>query len=146
MTGTVGSATDSATDSATAGASRCPCGSGDAYAACCGRHHRGEVDAPTAEALMRSRYTAFVLRDTGYLARTWHPSTRPDAEELQLDDEQRWVRLDVLETRGGGPFDDEGVVLFEARWRRGPERGVLRERSTFVREQRRWTYLDGELA
>lgn len=143
MAGTVGTTTDSGT--APDGA-RCPCGSGDAYGACCGRFHRGEADAPTAEALMRSRYTAFVLRDTGYLSRTWHASTRPDAEELQLDEQQRWVRLDVLETTGGGPFDDEGVVLFEARWRRGPERGVLRERSTFVREQRRWSYLDGELA
>ncbi|WP_180357690.1 YchJ family protein [Streptomyces sp. NP160] len=136
MAGTVGTTSDT----------RCPCGSGDRYDACCGRFHRGAADAPTAEALMRSRYSAFALRDTAYLARTWHASTRPGPDELRLDEQQRWLRLDVVETAGGGPFDDQGTVLFEARWRSGAERGVLRERSRFVREQRRWTYLDGELA
>lgn len=140
MAGTVERTTDGA---GAADDARCPCGSGEVYGACCARFHRGEADAPTAEALMRSRYSAFALRDTAHLARTWHPSTRPSAEELQLDEQQRWLRLDVLETTGGGPFDDEGTVTFEARWRSGAERGVLRERSRFVREQRRWTYLDG---
>lgn len=93
---------------------------------------------------MRSRYSAFALRDTAYLARTWHASTRPRPEELVLDEGQRWLRLNVLETTGGGPFDDGGTVTFEARWRSGSERGVLRERSRFVREQRRWSYVDGD--
>ncbi|PWJ56262.1 SEC-C motif-containing protein [Quadrisphaera granulorum] len=144
MAGNVDSTTDSA---------RCPCGTGEVYGSCCGRFHRGEAHAPTAEALMRSRYSAFAVRDVVYLARTWHPSTRPadvGTEDLDLDEEQRWLRLDVLETAAGGPFDDDGTVLFEARWRRvtdrGTERGVLRERSRFVREQGRWSYLDGEPA
>ncbi|TXR55276.1 YchJ family protein [Quadrisphaera setariae] len=137
MAGTVERTTDT---------TRCPCGTGEAYGACCARFHRGEADAPTAEALMRSRYSAFALRDTSYLARTWHASTRPTLDELRLDADQRWLRLDVLGTTGGGPFDDDGTVTFEARWRSGAERGVLRERSRFVREERRWTYLDGEVA
>ncbi len=131
-------------------AGRCPCGSGDPYDACCGRYHRGEADAPTAEALMRSRYTAFARRDAPYLLRTWHPRTRPAPDEVRLAPEQRWLRLDVLETSGGGPFDDEGTVVFEARWRSGADRGVLRERSRFLRPAgggpRRWLYLDGEVA
>ena len=60
----------------------CPCGTGRAPAACCGRYHAGEP-APDAEALMRSRYSAYVLGDSGYLRATWHPDTCPD--ELGLD-------------------------------------------------------------
>lgn len=106
---------------------------------------------------MRSRYTAFARRDVPYLLRTWHPDTRPDEREVDLDPDQRWIRLDVVETGAGGPFDDAGTVTFEARWRSdaggSPARGVLRERSRFVRVagrgpggRRRWLYLDGELA
>jgi len=160
MPGTAGTPTDSSGSPDSPGAERCPCGTGDAYGACCGRYHRGEADAPTAEALMRSRYTAFARRDVAYLLRTWHPDDRPDEAEVDLDPDQRWVRLDVVETTGGGPFDDEGTVTFEARWRSTasrdggtPTRGVLRERSRFVRSAsevpgaaRRWLYLDGELA
>ncbi|WP_369054207.1 YchJ family protein [Kineococcus terrestris] len=121
----------------------CPCSSGEAYPACCGRWHAGEP-APTAEALMRSRYTAFVLRDASYLLTTWDPATRPD--DLELDDDVRWLRLLVLGTTGGGPFDDEGTVAFEAHHRRGGERAVLREDSEFRRARdprhgRVWRYV-----
>ncbi len=61
----------------------CPCGAPAPYDACCGPAHRGEAPAATAEALMRSRYSAFVLRDTYYLLASWHPSTRP--KKLTLD-------------------------------------------------------------
>jgi uncharacterized protein YchJ len=54
----------------------CPCGLGEDYASCCGRLHTG-APAPTAESLMRSRYSAFAVADAGYLLRTWHPSRRP---------------------------------------------------------------------
>ena len=60
----------------------CPCGLGDDYDSCCGRLHAG-APAPTAESLMRSRYSAFAVGDAGYLLRTWHPSGRPQA--LTLD-------------------------------------------------------------
>ena len=53
-------------------ATPCPCGSGRAFGACCGPALSGERPAPTAEALMRSRYTAFTLRDTAYLLASWH--------------------------------------------------------------------------
>jgi SEC-C motif domain protein len=80
----------------------CPCGLGDDYESCCGRLHAG-APAPTAESLMRSRYSAFAVGDAGYLLRTWHPSGRP--RTLSLDPTLRWTRLAVLETRDGGPFD-----------------------------------------
>ena len=98
--------------------------------------------AATAEQLMRSRYSAFAVGDAVYLARTWHPSTRPD--DVGVDPQVRWVRLDVLDVDRGGFLDDEGVVEFEARYRLGVERGVLHERSRFVRLDGRWAYVDAQ--
>jgi len=118
----------------------CPCLSGEQYAHCCGRFHRGDAEAPTAEQLMRSRYSAFVVRDAEYLLRTWHPDTRP--AELELDAGTQWRRLDILSTSRGGPLDSQGVVEFAAHYRHGGVRGVQRETSRFVREGRRWYYLD----
>lgn len=118
----------------------CPCLSGEQYAHCCGRFHRGDADAPTAEALMRSRYSAFAVGDAGYLLRTWHPDTRP--AELELDEGIEWRRLDILSSRRGGPLDSEGTVEFKAWFRHGSERGTHHETSSFQRIDRRWYYLD----
>lgn len=95
---------------------------------------------------MRSRYSAFALGDTRYLLDTWHPSTRPDA--LDLDPDVRWTGLDVLSTTGGGPLDGDGTVEFAAHYVRGGAAGSRRtgtqhERSRFVRAAGRWSYLDG---
>lgn len=121
---------------------RCPCGSGDLFGGCCGPLLGGSP-APTAERLMRSRFTAFSVKDAAYLLATWHPSTRP--AEIDLDDDVVWRRLVVVDRTGGGPFDRDGEVEFEAFWQQGGERGSLRERSRFVREDRRWLYLDGQV-
>ncbi|MFN2350207.1 MAG: YchJ family protein, partial [Thioalkalivibrio sp.] len=91
----------------------CPCGSGKNYAACCGRHHGGEALPETAEQLMRSRYSAYVLGDEAYLLRTWHSSTRPDS--LGLDTRVKWLGLKIRDSSGGGPGDDRGTVSFVAR-------------------------------
>jgi SEC-C motif-containing protein len=116
----------------------CPCGLGDPYDACCGRLHAGGR-APTAESLMRSRYSAFAVGDAGYLLRTWHPSSRP--RELTLDPDLQWNRLAVLETQAGGLFDPTGTVRFRAIYVRDGQRGVLAETSSFVRHDGRWSYL-----
>ncbi|BDZ38153.1 YchJ family protein [Microbacterium suwonense] len=121
---------------------RCPCTSGDVFGACCGPVLATGA-APTAVRLMRSRFTAYCLGDTGHLHRTWHPSTRPT--DLDLDPRVRWVRLDILDTEQGGPFDTEGIVEFEAFHRQDGVRGSLRERSRFVREDRIWLYVDGDI-
>ena len=125
---------------------RCPCLSGQSYADCCGRLHAGIAAggryAPTAESLMRSRYSAFAVRDAGYLLATWHPSTRPD--HVDLDDDVEWRRLDVVRTSAGGLFDDAGVVEFVAHHRGADGRGRLHEVSRFVREDGRWFYVDGQ--
>jgi SEC-C motif-containing protein len=88
---------------------------------------------------MRSRFSAFALGDAAFLLRSWHPSSRPSA--LELDPGLRWYRLDVERTERGGPFDREGVVAFTAYYK-GAERGSLHEVSRFVREGGDWFYVD----
>lgn len=130
-------------DGGDADSARCPCSSGEVFGSCCGPILARTALAPTAERLMRSRYTAFVVGDAHHLRASWHPSTRPHS--LEFDDNVHWRRLVVLDRRAGGPFDREGVVEFEAHWIQSGERGALHERSRFVREQREWFYVDGEL-
>lgn len=119
----------------------CPCGLPEPYETCCGRYLDGEATPPTAEALMRSRYTAFARGDIEYLHDSWHPNSRPPA--IDLDSSQRWTRLDILDRSRGGPFDSDGIVEFRAHYRHGSTIGELHERSRFVRESGRWLYLDG---
>lgn len=120
---------------------RCPCLSGVPYDVCCGRLHSGAATAQTAEQLMRSRFSAFALGEADYLLATWHASTRPSS--LDLDDDLRWYRLDIIATREGGPFDTTGVVEFEAFYRSPAGAGSQHEVSRFVREDGLWFYLDG---
>lgn len=117
----------------------CPCGLPAAYTECCGRFHSGARQAPTAEQLMRSRFSAFAVGDTAYLMRSWHSSTRP--AHLDLDPEQRWERLEVLATERGGMFETEGSVEFRAHYREGRRTGSLHERSAFSREDGAWVYV-----
>ncbi|MCC4907564.1 YchJ family protein [Microbacterium sp. cx-59] len=122
------------------GDASCPCGSGETYDGCCAPALRGTPPA-TAEALMRSRYTAFVVGDGAYLRETWHPGTRPD--DVDPDPALRWTGLSILGTREGMPGDTRGRVEFRARYRAGRERGELHEDSRFVWQSGRWWYLDG---
>ncbi|MFU8837588.1 MAG: YchJ family protein [Thiohalomonadaceae bacterium] len=120
----------------------CPCGSGHRYTRCCGRYHQGEP-APSAEALMRSRYSAYVLGLLDYLRHSWHPDTCPG--ELMLEPGLRWLGLKIHHTEAGGPADNEGRVTFVARHKLHGRAGRLQENSRFVRHQGRWVYLDGEI-
>jgi len=124
------------------GADPCPCGSGARFDGCCSPFLAG-APAPTAERLMRSRYSAFVVGDERYLAESWHPRTRP--ETIDLDPALRWTRLEIIRTDGGGVDDSRGTVEFRARWRDGGVRGVLHERSRFLRYADRWWYVDGDV-
>ncbi|OCB27525.1 zinc chelation protein SecC [Mycobacterium malmoense] len=119
----------------------CPCGGGDDYRACCGPLHDGELQARTAEELMRSRYSAFARGDADYLFRTWHPRTRPS--DVTVDPDITWTGLSVLDAVAGGPEDDGGEVEFIARFESAGGPGSLHERSRFERRAGRWFYLDG---
>ena len=127
-----------------AAAVACPCGLAGSYAACCGRFLDGAQNPVTAEELMRSRYVAYALRRGGYLLRTWHPSTRPAALDLEKE-AVRWLGLKVIRTLAGGAEDDTGTVEFVARYKVGGFMAHrLREASRFVREEGQWRYLDAE--
>ncbi|MDN5782612.1 MAG: YchJ family protein [Luteimonas sp.] len=118
----------------------CPCGSGRDFDACCGPLLAGTAVAQTAEALMRSRYVAYVRGARDYLLASWHPSTRPAV--LELDPGARWLGLSVKRHAQSAP--DAAVVEFVARHRAGGGPALrLHETSRFVREDGRWYYLDG---
>ncbi|RYF40470.1 MAG: hypothetical protein EOO25_12515 [Comamonadaceae bacterium] len=125
----------------------CPCGRLQdgralAFAQCCGRWIAGGSPAPDAEALMRSRYTAFVLQDEPYLLATWHPRTRPASAAWEPG--TRWLGLEVRAHDRNG--EDAAQVEFVARCRQGSGKAQrLHERSRFLREEGCWYYLDGEL-
>lgn len=121
----------------------CPCGLPRRLSACCGRWHAGplHLQAPDAEALMRSRYSAYVLQRADYLRDTWHPTTRP--AELTFEPGLRWLGLQVRGHRVTGP--DRATVEFVARSKLAGRAHRLHETSRFVREAGRWLYLDGDL-
>lgn len=120
----------------------CPCGSGRGYDACCGPFHHGAALPATAEALMRSRYSAFAAGLASYLLATWHPATRP--KSLDLDDGVRWTGLDVLATGGGGPDDRRGTVEFRASFVEDGRERSLHEVSRFRRDDEGWRYVRGK--
>ena len=117
----------------------CPCGSDRSYGACCGRLHSGAAKAETAEALMRSRYSAFAVGDAAYLLRTWHPDSRPSELDL-ADDDRRWTGLEILQTTGGTAFHTEGTVSFRAHFVDADGPGTQSEVSEFVRIDGEWLY------
>ncbi|MEU5582248.1 YchJ family metal-binding protein [Streptomyces huasconensis] len=119
----------------------CPCGHPEPYEKCCGRLHRGEAAATTPEELMRSRYSAFAVRDEPYLLRTWHPRTRPP--RVEFDPALRWVGLDIEETTEGTAFHTTGTVTFRAHYTDGGRPEVLHEHSRFERVDGAWVYVDG---
>lgn len=126
----------------------CPCegaSEGARYIDCCGRYIEGQALAPDAEALMRSRYTAYVLGKADYLLATWHESTRPADLVLEAPGTPhgtRWLGLSVhSHTR---LTDTDAQVMFTARYREAGKACRLKEHSRFVLEQGQWFYLDGK--
>ena len=135
--------------------SDCLCGSGFAYADCCRPYLIEAEVAPTAEALMRSRYTAYCLGNVNYLIATRHPSKRRFDDRINLIKSLKttvWKSLTVVSLYRGRKQDTRGKVEFVAVYSQPasqlasqPELGQLHERSQFVKENGRWFYLDGEL-
>ncbi len=117
----------------------CPCGTKD-YATCCAPYHLG-APAPDAQALMRSRYSAYVLQLEAYLLATWHASTRPEELEL-LADHSKWLGLEIKRHELQSP--QHATVEFVARYKIAGRAYRLHELSRFVREDGRWYYLDGD--
>lgn len=122
----------------------CPCGSTKPYIACCALYVEGNTSAPSAEALMRSRYTAYTLLREDYLLATWHTSSRPSSLELAADAATKWIGLEVK--RHEQQDTDHAIVEFVARYKVNGRAHRLHEVSRFVREDERWFYVDGEIS
>jgi SEC-C motif-containing protein len=113
------------------------------YLDCCGRYLDDGEAAPTAEALMRSRYTAYTLGREDYLLRTWHHSTRPASLGLASKPRNKWLGLEVR--RHEQPEPDDDVVEFVARYKVDGRAHRLHEISRFRREAGQWFYIDGKI-
>ncbi len=125
----------------------CPCGwtvrgSKINYLQCCGQYIEHATVSPTAEALMRSRYSAYVLGHEAYLLHSWHISTRPG--QLDLGDEPiEWLKLEVLATNQGTPADKQGTVEFIAYYQLQGKKHQIHEISRFMKQNSEWFYVDG---
>ncbi len=122
----------------------CLCDSGKLFKFCCQPYVEQINDAPTAEALMRSRYTAFVLHREDYLRYSWHPDTCP--KTVHINENTQWLGLKIINTVAGGAKGDTGEVEFVARNKVNGKASRLHECSRFKRFENHWVYLDGEIA
>ncbi|WP_243545289.1 YchJ family protein [Pseudodesulfovibrio tunisiensis] len=125
----------------------CPCGSGKSLAECCGPYLNQEAQAPTAEALMRARYSAYVTRQLDYLRHSLAPELQESHDEdavREWADSAKWLGLQILDTIGGSAAEDQGVVEFAASYEQDGAAMIHRERSRFRRDEGIWYYVDGE--
>jgi SEC-C motif domain protein len=137
----------------------CPCKSQLHYSQCCEPYHKGTTIAPTAEALMRSRYSAYSKGQVEYLLQTQHPKTRKNDDGKLLTDSiksTQWIGLTILKTQKGNITDRRGIVEFVALYTARqnplqtpqtptPKPVQLHERSRFIKEKEQWFYVDGDI-
>ena len=127
----------------------CPCGSGLAYSECCEPYVSGLRSAPTAEALMRSRYSAYVEHAIDYIVKT---CAEDEQERIDIDqtrswsERSKWLGLKITATEKGGPADTEGTVEFEASYEMDGLRDTHHERAKFKRNNGVWLYSEGSVA
>jgi SEC-C motif domain protein len=134
----------------------CPCGSAVHFLQCCEPYLSGAAIAPTAEALMRSRYTAYNKGNADYLIATLHPKSRQKNERLTLLEtiqNTQWLRLTIIKTQKGQVQDKRGIVEFVALYRPTQPKDLLQistpnqlhERSRFIKEEQQWFYINGDV-
>ncbi len=122
--------------------SSCWCGSELTYQQCCHVYITGEKLAPTAELLMRSRYTAYAIHNSEYLLKTWDTNKRPQAIDFSKD-KAEWQQLKIIATKKGRANDSRGIVEFKAYYLLDGKQHILKEISRFKKQQGSWYYLDG---
>lgn len=125
----------------------CPCGTPKNYQDCCEVYHKSLGTAPTAETLMRSRYSAFALNNIDYIQATQRLTDDPSAEDTAAIKEEnrttKWINLDILETEQGTEDDSIGSVTFRANFEEGQHKGELSEKSLFKKVDGQWFYVSG---
>lgn len=120
----------------------CPCCSGQLYKNCCQPYHLWRKNAPNAEILMRSRYSAYALRQADYLIKTWHPKTLPSKLAEEICD-AKWIDL-VIHKSWAGKETNEAYVEFTARYRnKNGKAERMHETSHFIKQGDHWFYIDG---
>jgi SEC-C motif-containing protein len=127
----------------------CPCGSGRTYAECCEPYITGAQKPPTAEALMRSRYSAYAEHAVDYIIDTCIKTGKDDIDYKQTknwSEQSKWLGLKIISVEKGGIADTEGTVEFEASYEQDGLRDVHHERGRFKKQQNRWLYDSGEVA
>jgi SEC-C motif-containing protein len=128
--------------------SRCACQSGKEYAACCAPYIEGKQAAPTAEALMRSRYTAYTTANIDYIEKTTAPEGLSDFDR---DGSERWAKdaewkgLEIVSTTKGQSGDEEGTVEFIAKYKLEDQDVAHHELSTFRKDGKTWLFIDGKI-
>ena len=127
----------------------CPCGSGRPYAECCEPYITGKTQAPTAEALMRSRYSAYVEHEIDYIINT---CIRKDTNDIDYEstrnwsERSTWLGLKIISCEKGGPADTEGTVEFEATYESKGLKDVHYEKARFKKQNGAWLYDEGTVA
>ncbi len=120
----------------------CLCGSGLQYSLCCGRYHNGDAIPPTAESLLRSRFTAYAQRNAAYLLASWDKTKRP-AEIDFTQETAEWQKLQILSIKKGAAWDSKGLIDFKAFYQQDGEAYFMHEISRFSKIGQHWFYLDG---
>jgi SEC-C motif-containing protein len=126
----------------------CPCGSGRSFAECCEPYITGKSKAPTAEALMRSRYSAYAEHAVDYILNTCVRGVKDDIDVKQTrawSEKSRWLGLKIISAEKGGPGDTSGTVEFEAVYERDGLRDVHHERAGFKKQNGEWLYEEGDI-
>ena len=130
---------------------QCPCGSGRNYSACCEPYISGKAKPPTAEALMRSRYSAYVEHAIDYIIDTCVHRGRDDIDYKSTRDwseQSTWLGLKIISVEKGGPTDTEGVVEFEAVYEKDGLKDIHHETAKFKKEggEGAWLYVEGRIS
>ena len=119
----------------------CHCGSPKSFQACCEPYIKGVQKAPTAEALMRSRYSAYATHSADYLVATTHISQRKYHSKKDILDwatTNQWLKLEIIEAT-------ENTVEFKAYFLDNTLQTIIHhEKSTFKFENGSWFYVDGK--
>lgn len=125
----------------------CPCGTNQQYSECCGKYHSGSASAPTAEALMRSRYSAFVKGEIDYIQKTIPLLQRKSFDRRstkEWSEQSQWLGLEILSAKGGIE-DKRGKVEFIARFQQNGVEHTLHEISSFEKIDGKWLYVSGKI-
>jgi SEC-C motif-containing protein len=126
----------------------CPCGSEKEFSKCCEPYINGKKSAPTAESLMRARYSAFATGAVEYIFKTHHESTKGTLDQDGIKSwalESTWLGLSIVETKEGGEKDSTGEVEFRCQFNYGGKDQYHHELSSFKKENGEWFFVDGKL-